>query len=454
MLPEQDYQRIDEAINLQPPSKERTAELLEKATSLQGLSFTEAGELLNVTDEEMRRDIIISAGKVKTKIYGNRVVMFAPLYLSNECTNNCVYCGFRQDNENLKRRTLNIREAVEEAAKIEKMGHKRILLVCGEDPGQNGVNYVYEVINEIYKKLDIRRLNINMAPLTIEGFQILKGAGIGTYQLFQETYHPGKYSFYHPSGPKSDYEWRFSAIDRAIQAGIDDVGMGVLFGLYDYRFEVMALICHAEMMERKWGVGPHTVSVPRLKQAPGSLVYDTGYHIRDKELELATAILRLAIPYTGIILSTREPAEMRNRLLDIGVSQISAGSSTSPGGYGCDKNAGRQFNLEDDRTLDQVVRDICRKGYLPSFCTACYRRERTGQKFMNIAKGGDIKYLCQPNAIVTFKEYLCDYASSDTVQEGELFISKLLDSKGIVNFKSDILKRLGEIEGGKRDICY
>lgn len=454
MLPEQDYQKIYEALNVQPSSKERIAELLDKATSLQGLSFTEAGELLKVTDEDLREKIIFSAGKVKQDIYGNRLVLFAPLYLSNECANNCLYCAFRQDNQSIERRTLSVGEVVEEARRIEKMGHKRILLVCGEDSDQNGVNYVFNVITEIYKNLDIRRLNINMAPMTTEDFRILKDAGIGTYQLFQETYHPSKYSYYHPSGPKSDYEWRFSAVERAIEVGIDDIGMGVLFGLYDYRFEVMALICHAEMLERKYGVGPHTVSVPRLKKAPGSAVYDTGYHISNSELRLATAVIRLAIPYTGIILSTREPAELRNSLLDIGVSQISAGSSTSPGGYGCDKNAGKQFNLEDDRTLDEVVRDICRQGYLPSFCTACYRRERTGEKFMNIVKGGEIKHLCQPNALITFKEYLCDYACPDTVQEGEICIGKSLHCDEIGNRQNEILQRLAEIERGKRDIYY
>lgn len=454
MLPERDYQRIYEVLNAQPPSVERIIELLDKARSLQGLSFTEAGELLKVTDEELREKIIFSAGKVKNAIYGNRVVMFAPLYLSNECTNNCLYCGFRQDNKNIERRTLSVEEAVDEAQRIETMGHKRILLVCGEAPGQNGVKYVFNGINEIYKNMDIRRLNINMAPLKTEEFRILKEAGIGTYQLFQETYHPGKYSFYHPSGPKSDYEWRFSAVERAIQAGIDDIGMGVLFGLYEYKFEVMALICHAEMLERKCGVGPHTISVPRLKRAPGSAVYDTGYHIDNSELKLAIAVLRLSIPYTGIILSTRESAELRNSLLDIGVSQISAGSCTSPGGYGCDKNAGQQFNLEDNRTLEEAVRDICRQGYLPSFCTACYRKERTGEKFMNIVKAGEIKNLCQPNAIITFKEYLCNYACPDTLREGELCISKSLDCKEVGNRKNEIMQRLGEIESGQRDIYY
>lgn len=454
MLPESEYNKIIEVLNNPSPSKDRISELLQKALEQKGLTFSEAGELLMVNDDEYKSQIISAAGKIKQSVYGNRVVIFAPLYLSNECTNNCLYCGFRKDNPGIERQTLNIKQTVKEAQRIESMGHKRILLVCGEDNSVNGVSSVTKAVKEIYNNTDIRRINVNMAPLTVEGFKELKESGIGTYQIFQETYHKEKYQYYHPSGPKRNYEWRFGALERAMEAGIDDVGMGVLFGLYDYRFEAMALISHAAFLEERCGVGPHTISIPRLKKAPGSVLYNTGYLISDDELIYVTAVLRLAIPYTGIILSTREPAELRNRLLDIGVSQISAGSSTSPGGYGEEKKAGPQFNLEDTRTLDEVVHDVCTHGYLPSFCTACYRQERTGEKFMSIVKHGQIKRLCQPNALLTFKEYLCDYASPETLKEGERTIDRQLEISEVEKLVGRLRKSLNEISAGKRDIYY
>lgn len=454
MLPEYDYRRITEAFDgLEPPS-ERIQELLEKALELKGLSYLEAGELLNVRDFSAREEIKKAAGKVKELIYGKRVVLFAPLYLSNECTNNCLYCGFRSDNTSLPRRTLSTAEAVEEACRIEGMGHKRILLVCGENPAQNGTGYVVDTISRIYENTDTRRINVNLAPQTTDDFRKLKDVGLGTYQLFQETYHLEKYRYYHPSGSKSNYEWRFTAFDRAIEAGIDDYGMGVLFGLSDYRFEVMALICHAAMLEKKWGVGPHTVSVPRLKKTEGSTLYNTGFLVNDRDITLVTAVLRLALPYTGIILSTREQAGLRNDLLKVGVSQISAGSSTAPGGYGAKKQQGTQFCLEDNRSLDEVVKDICRDGFLPSFCTACYRQERTGENFMALAKVGDIKNLCQPNAMLTFKEFLLDYASEDTRQLGEKVLDTFLAADEVARLKKNLVEKLTEIVNGKRDLYF
>lgn len=454
MLPERDYQQINEALKKQPPAKARVRELIGKAEDLKGLSFLEAGELLSIGDQGLQKELIQAAGAVKDSIYGKRVVLFAPLYLSNECTNDCLYCGFRRDNKELSRRTLDDEEIIEEARRIEGMGHKRILLVCGEQPVKNGISYLSQSIQNIYNNTDIRRLNINVAPLSVEEFRILKEAAIGTYQLFQETYHPGKYAYYHPSGFKSDYNRRITALDRAVEAGIDDVGMGVLFGLYDYRYEAMALISHATHLEARWGVGPHTISVPRLKRAPGGAIYETGYGISDNQLMLVTAVLRLALPYTGIILSTREPAYLRDRLLSIGVSQISAGSSAAPGGYASSQKAGGQFSLNDNRSLDDVVKDICKAGYLPSFCTACYRKERTGERFMKLAKGGDIKHLCQPNALLTFKEFLMDYASAETLELGNQVIKKFLQSNDVTEVKEDLFLRLAEVQKGLRDIHY
>lgn len=454
MLNEGNYGRICEALNSHPSPNERIAELLQKSIELKGLTFLEAGELLNTNDSGLQEEIINAAGRVKELIYGKRVVLFAPLYLSNECANNCLYCGFRKDNVSLARRTLSSEELIAEAQKIESMGHKRILLVCGEKPVQNGISYVVKAIRGIYEKTNIRRVNVNIAPLSTEDFRQLKEAGIGTYQSFQETYHREQYSFYHPCGTKADYNWRITSFERAIEAGIDDYGMGVLFGLYDYRFEVMALVCHAAELERNWGVGPHTVSVPRLKKAFGSAVFETGFQINDRQLMLTTAVLRLALPYTGIIMSTREPGFLRDRLLDIGVSQISAGSSTAPGGYSAGERGGTQFQLEDNRTLDEVVRDICRAGYLPSFCTACYRQERTGERFMALAKVGEIKKLCQPNALLTFREFLLDFASEETGLQGKRVLKRFLESSDVAAVRESLVKRLADIETGKRDIYY
>ncbi len=454
MLSENDFRMIQEALANPPVPKERVKELLCQAEELKGLSFLEAGELLNIRDDEQLESIVAAAGRVKEMIYGKRVVLFAPLYLSNECTNNCLYCGFRKENAVLSRLTLSSAEAVDQARLIASMGHKRILLVCGEKPALNGIAYVVEAIRGIYENVDIRRINVNVAPQSTEGFKLLKEAGIGTYQLFQETYHPGKYSYYHPSGAKADYRWRITAFERALEAGIDDYGMGVLFGLYDYRFEVMALIKHAQKLEQRWGVGPHTVSVPRLKKAAGATVYNTGFLLSDQQLSLVTAVLRLALPYTGLILSTREPGKLRDYLLKIGISQISAGSSAAPGGYSAKESAGTQFYLEDNRTLDEVVRDICEAGYLPSFCTACYRRERTGERFMALAKAGEIKELCQPNALLTFKEFLLDFASSQTQQVGEKTITNFVESVAAVREKTNLAKKLAAIDKGMRDVYY
>lgn len=434
-----------------PPDEHEAAYLLEKAKQAKGLDVAEAGRLLAVESDQEMAALLNAAGEVKRGIYGNRIVLFAPLYVSNECINNCLYCGFRKDNLGLERRSLSREEVLGEAGVLAGQGHKRLLLVCGEGPG--GVEKLCELVRDIYGTHDIRRINVNVAPLQEAGFAELKTAGIGTYQLFQETYHRSSYSYYHPAGPKADYGWRISAFDRAMRAGIDDVGLGVLFGLYDYRYEVLALLQHAAYLEKEFGAGPHTVSVPRIQPAPGAVARDYRWQLSDRDFKKVIAILRLALPYTGIILSTREPVHLRNELLHIGVSQMSAGSCTAPGGYLASTDDAAQFAVADHRSLDEVVRSICEAGYLPSFCTACYRRERTGERFMALAKSGDIKEICQPNALLTFKENLLDFASIATRQLGEQLIDKALQQMD-ARARSAVTEKLAMINRGARDLHF
>lgn len=434
-----------------PPDEHEAAYLLEKAKQAKGLDVAEAGRLLAVESDQEMAALLNAAGEVKRGIYGNRIVLFAPLYVSNECINNCLYCGFRKDNLGLERRSLSREEVLGEAGVLAGQGHKRLLLVCGEGPG--GVEKLCELVRDIYGTHDIRRINVNVAPLQEAGFAELKTAGIGTYQLFQETYHRSSYSYYHPAGPKADYGWRISAFDRAMRAGIDDVGLGVLFGLYDYRYEVLALLQHAAYLEKEFGAGPHTVSVPRIQPAPGAVARDYRWQLSDRDFKKVIAILRLALPYTGIILSTREPVHLRNELLHIGVSQMSAGSCTAPGGYLASTDDAAQFAVADHRSLDEVVRSICEAGYLPSFCTACYRRERTGERFMALAKSGDIKEICQPNALLTFKENLLDFASIATRQLGEQLIDKALQQMD-ARARSAVTEKLAMINRGARDLYF
>jgi len=436
-----------------PPDGHEAAYLLEKARQAKGLDIAEAGRLLAVESDQEMAALLNAAGEVKRGIYGNRIVLFAPLYVSNECINNCLYCGFRKDSLGLERRSLSREEVLGEAGVLAGQGHKRLLLVCGEGQGPGGVEKLCELVRDIYGTHDIRRININVAPLQEAGFAELKTAGIGTYQLFQETYHRPSYSYYHPAGPKADYGWRISAFDRAMRAGIDDVGLGVLFGLYDYRYEVLALLQHAAYLEKEFGAGPHTVSVPRIQPAPGAVARDYRWQLSDRDFKKVIAILRLALPYTGIILSTREPVHLRNELLHIGVSQMSAGSCTAPGGYLASTDDAAQFAVADHRSLDEVVRSICEAGYLPSFCTACYRRERTGERFMALAKSGDIKEICQPNALLTFKENLLDFASIATRQLGEQLIDKALQQMD-ARARSAVTEKLTMINRGARDLHF
>ena len=428
--------------------------IIQKARECKGLELEETAKLLNVKDGESLEEIFEAAKYVKNKIYGKRVVLFAPLYTSNECTNNCLYCGFRRDNKELHRRTLTLEEIVNEAKAMEAQGHKRILLICGEDPRKTDVKHLTVAMEAIYKSADIRRINIEAAPMKIEEYRELKSAGIGTYVIFQETYNREVYKKMHPSGIKADFDWRITAIDRAFEAGIDDVGVGALFGLNDFRFEVLGLLMHVRSFEQRYGVGPHTISVPRLRPAMGWGLKEVPYEVSDEDFKKIVAAYRLAVPYTGMILSTRERPELRDELLNIGISQISAGSKTSPGGYKEEEEKADQFEVSDHRSLPKMLETICDNGYIPSFCTACYRRCRTGEAFMEYAKEGEIHEFCQPNAILTFKENLLDYGTEDLRRKGQAIIDGALLEIEDENMRLLTRERLAEIEGGKRDLYF
>ena len=432
--------------------KNARTEIINKARNYKGLSPLEAATLFYM-DKDEEPALFSAAKQIKERIYGNRIVFFAPLYTSNVCTNNCLYCGFRAENTKIVRKTLTIDEIVAEARNIEAQGHKRILLVCGEDKNTEA-EHVYNAVTAIYKNTGIRRINVNTAPLEIEDFKHIKTAGIGTYQLFQETYHRETYTTMHPTGLKSDFDYRLGAMDRAYLAGIDDFGIGVLLGLYDYKFDVVASLLHAQYLDNKYNVGPHTVSIPRLRPAIGSALTDIPNAVSDNELKRIVSIYRLAMPYTGIILSTRESAQLRNELLDLGVSQMSAGSKTSPGGYEDIGNINAQFEIHDERTLDEMVDCVSSGGYLPSFCTACYRSNRTGEVFMALAKDGSIHEFCQPNSILTFKENIEDYASDEKKDAYNKIIDREVAKITNPKLKELLIKRLQQIEDGARDLYF
>ena len=443
------------------PPKDLVEEIITKAKDLKGLTLDEVAVLLQTDDQELIEEIYRTARHIKRTIYGNRLVLFAPLYISNYCSNNCLYCGFRRDNKELKRTSLTLEEIIEEVKILEMEGHKRLLMLYGETHSRNSFDYFLDAIAAAYATTtphggEIRRINVEIAPLSVEDFRRLKDANIGTYVLFQETYHHATYKEMHPSGPKSDYLWRLSAMDRAMEAGINDVGIGALFGLYDYKFEVLGLLSHALHLEQAFGVGPHTISIPRLEpalNAPAAI--KPPRPVTDDEFKKLVAILRLAVPYTGMILSTRETAELRGEVFDLGISQISAGSRTNPGGYHEKEGEGfnaAQFNLGDTRSPDEVILDITTKGHIPSFCTACYRLGRVGADFMDLAKPGLIQKFCRTNAILTYKEYLLDYASEKTRREGEKLIAKLVDETGDEKTKQLLINRLKRIEDGEHDL--
>lgn len=435
--------------------------ILEKAKLRKGLTHREASVLLACEMPDKIQQIYTLAEQLKKDFYGNRIVMFAPLYLSNYCINGCVYCPYHAKNKHIARKKLTQEEIVKEVMALQDMGHKRLALEAGEDPVNNPIEYILECIKTIYsiqhKNGAIRRVNVNIAATTVEEYRMLKEAGIGTYILFQETYHKESYEQLHPTGPKHNYAYHTEAMDRAMEGGIDDVGLGVLFGLERYAYEFAGLLMHAEHLEAVHGVGPHTISVPRVKRADDidPDAFDNG--IDDEIFAKIIACIRIAVPYTGMIISTRESKEVRERALHLGVSQISGGSRTSVGGY-CeeepeDENS-EQFDVSDKRTLDEVVHWLMDLGYIPSFCTACYREGRTGDRFMSLCKSGQIQNCCHPNALMTLKEYLEDYASPDTKKIGEALIQKELGNIPKEKVREITVHHLQEIEKGNRDFRF
>ncbi len=440
----------------------RVRDILVKARELKGLTKEEVAVLCSIATPDLAEELFNTARQVKEEIYGRRMVLFAPLYISNVCGNDCTYCAFRSANKALPRTALDMDGIRADVRELVKHGHKRLLMVAGEGyaASRGGFDYVLDAIRAVYDVTEehghIRRLNVNLAPLTHEEFVQLKQAEIGTYQLFQETYHRDAYAAVHLSGKKRDFDWRATALDRAMQAGIDDVGMGVLFGLHDWRFEILSLMQHIAHLEDVFGVGCHTLSVPRMEPADGSDVsINPPAPVSDEDFKKIIAILRLAVPYTGIILSTRESAAIRRECYALGVSQISAGSRTNPGGYSegesGEKSAAGQFQLGDHRPLDEVIAELATMGFIPSFCTACYRLGRTGQDFMDLAKPGLIKAKCDPNAVTTFLEYLTDYGSDAARCAGEAAIACELDKMG-AKTRRNAEKMLAHIRAGKRDV--
>ncbi|WP_027177229.1 [FeFe] hydrogenase H-cluster radical SAM maturase HydG [Maridesulfovibrio hydrothermalis] len=452
------WSEIDKAIN---PDPSLVREVLAKAGERKGLTPFEAAVLLKNTDLEMDNEIFETAMKVKKGIYGNRLVLFAPLYITNECANQCEYCGFNARNKELERRTLTAEEIHKEVEVLEDIGHKRLLLVYGEHP-KHGADWIAQTVRDVYsvtssKSGEIRRVNVNCAPLDVEGFKKLHEVGIGTYQCFHETYHRASYDKYHTAGRKKDYLWRLHAMHRAMEAGIDDVGMGALFGLFDPVFEVMGLLYHAMQLEMDHGVGPHTISFPRLEPAQGSdIAFSPPYLASDHDFKKIVAVLRLAVPYTGLILTTRENADFRKELIKVGVSQLSAGSRTYPGAYSdpeFDRPDVQQFCVGDSRSLDETIRSIVGEhGYVPSWCTACYRLGRTGEHFMELAKTGFIQKFCLPNGLLTFKEYLEDYGTEETKKVGEELIRKELANYSDPERRNLLTDRLARMEKGERDL--
>ena len=436
--------------------------ILEKAKLGKGLTHREAAVLLDCDNEEKNQEIFELAKKIKQDYYGNRIVLFAPLYLSNYCVNGCVYCPYHAKNKHIPRKKMTQEEIKEEVIALQDMGHKRLAIETGEDPVNNPIEYVLESLKTIYsvhhKNGSIRRANVNIAATTVENYKKLKEAGIGTYILFQETYNKKSYEELHPTGPKHNYAYHTEAMDRAMQGGIDDVGLGVLFGLESYKYEFSALLMHAEHLEAVYGVGPHTISVPRIRRADDidPSTFDNG--IDDDIFAKIVACIRIAVPYTGMIISTRESKKCRERVLNLGISQISGASKTSVGGYAHPEQESEeetaQFDVEDRRSLDEIVRWLMEMGYVPSFCTACYREGRVGDRFMEICKEQKIHNFCHPNAIMTLEEYLEDYASPETRKVGEELIDKELKILGNNKLKCAVEENLDKIKHGERDFRF
>ncbi|MFY9779580.1 MAG: [FeFe] hydrogenase H-cluster radical SAM maturase HydG [Candidatus Baltobacteraceae bacterium] len=439
------------------PDAARIREILAKGRVMKGLDADDIVPLMAVSDPELLAELFDTARFVKDNIYGRRLVIFAPLYVSNLCANECLYCAFRARNKEVVRRALSQDEIARETRVLIDQGHKRLLLVAGESYPKRGLQYILDAIATVYAVKngngEIRRVNVNIAPLTVEEFAALKGARIGTYQCFQETYHHETYGQVHVAGKKADYHWRLQAVDRAMAGGIDDCGIGALFGLFDWRFEMLALMQHIRHLEAAFGVGPHTISVPRIEPATGSAFAEhPPSPVDDLSFRKIVAILRIAVPYTGIIMSTRETVEMRRETFALGVSQISGGSRTNPGGYAeTARYDTSQFSLGDHRCLDDVVCDVAQLGYVPSFCTACYRLGRTGADFMDLARPGDIKYHCDPNAVSTFQEYLMDYGTDESHAIGERAIEASIAGMDEASARYSRVM-VAKVKQGKRDV--
>ena len=438
--------------------------ILDKARSCNGLTHREAAVLLEIDDPQLEHELYALAKEIKERIYGRRIVLFAPLYVANHCINGCVYCGFHAGNNAMCRKKLTMEEIDQEADAILALGHKRIAMEAGEDPVNIPLDYIIECMKRVYAYKNrrgdsIRRINVNIAATTVEEYRRLKAAEIGTFILFQETFHRPTYAKMHPKGPKSNYDWHTTALHRAQEGGIDDVGTGVLYGLYDYKYETVAQLLYAESLEKMCGVGPHTISVPRMREAEGVDMEKFPYLPTDEQFLRIIAVIRVATPYTGMILSTRETPETRRRALDLGISQVSAGSCTGIGGY--HKEIGQpeqpdtaQFKVSDERTPDEVLTWLCEDGYIPSYCTACYHQGRTGDRFMSLAKSGQIRNICQPNALLTFKEYLIGYGSDHLKELGEKVIAGEVEKIPSDKIKTLTKERLHKLEEGAQDLYF
>ncbi len=461
MQPFIDDEEIWDFINQAKAEPETVKAIIAKSLNKNRLSLQETAILLNATDPEMIEWIKAGARSLKEKVYGKRIVLFAPLYVGNYCSNNCRYCGFKASNTTAVRKTLTREELIENVKALEEHGQKRLILVFGEHRTYSAA-FIADTVRDVYQvKKDhgeIRRVNINAAPFDIDGFKTVKEAGIGTYQIFQETYHHPTYAVCHPSGKKADYDYRLTALDRAMEAGIDDVGIGALFGLYDWRFEVLALLRHVNHLEACYNVGPHTISFPRIQDALEYDLDDT-YQVKDEEFTRLVAILRLAVPYTGLILTAREPERIRKEVLAFGCSQIDAGTKLEIGAYAenpdVDQNLSKeQFKINDDRTLNAVIDELIESDYIPSFCTACYRKGRTGQHFMEFSVPGFIKKFCTPNALLTLAEYILDYASEETAAKGWALIGRTIDEMEDDGYKDKVRERVERIKKGERDLYF
>lgn len=442
-------------------NKKMIKEILDKAKEYKGISHREALLLLDCEDDKLNEEIFSLAKEIKQKFYGNRIVMFAPLYLSNYCVNSCVYCPYHYQNKNICRKKLSQEDIKREVIALQDMGHKRLAIEAGEDPQNNPIEYILDSIKTIYsikhKNGAIRRVNVNIAATTVENYRKLKEAGIGTYILFQETYNKENYEKLHPTGPKHNYAYHTEAMDRAMKGGIDDVGLGVLFGLNMYRYDFTGLLMHAEHLEATFGVGPHTISVPRICPADDINPDDFSDAVSDEIFQKIVSVIRIAVPYTGMIVSTRESQKTREKVLELGISQISGASRTSVGGYfneESEEENSAQFDTSDRRTLDEIVYWLLERGFIPSFCTACYREGRTGDRFMTLLKAGQIANCCQPNALMTLKEYLEDYASDKTKKIGELVINRELENIPNKKVKYIAIEYIKDIHSGKRDFRF